>query len=198
MKVILVGNGRDLMGKAIGSLIDEFDIVVRCNNFVTAGFETDLGTRFDWLARRSCSDITLHDYSSVDRVYNFITFCPLSIAMRAVAREIKKVYRDKYYECGVLEAKAIGEAVGLNQPKERCSVGVLAVGYLHDKFDLTITNFDKVAKKYAEEQGQDYKDANPDTHYFAKPPVDSKYHNWDKETDYIYSLIESQKIGILI
>lgn len=45
MKTILVGNGPSLGGSGLGELIDSFDTVVRFNNFVTEGFERDLGSK---------------------------------------------------------------------------------------------------------------------------------------------------------
>lgn len=54
--IILVGNGRSLMGRGIGATIDAFKTVVRFNNFLTAGFEEHVGTRTDWWARNEVDE----------------------------------------------------------------------------------------------------------------------------------------------
>lgn len=42
---ILVGNGASLSGSKLGPKIDAFDEVLRFNDFVTSGFEADVGTK---------------------------------------------------------------------------------------------------------------------------------------------------------
>lgn len=44
--IVLVGNGGSLKGCGKGSVIDDHDYVLRFNNFVTEGFESDVGGRF--------------------------------------------------------------------------------------------------------------------------------------------------------
>jgi len=45
--VVLVGNGRSLLGKANGAIVDGHDVVGRFNFFRTKGFEKDVGQRTD-------------------------------------------------------------------------------------------------------------------------------------------------------
>ena len=45
--VSVVGNAPTEVGSGNGHLIDSSDIVVRCNNFKTAGFEADYGTKHE-------------------------------------------------------------------------------------------------------------------------------------------------------
>lgn len=43
--VVVVGNGPSLIGSGLGKIIDGFDEIVRFNNFVTDGYEDDVGSR---------------------------------------------------------------------------------------------------------------------------------------------------------
>jgi hypothetical protein len=51
--VAVVGNGPQEMGKGTGKEIDSHDLVIRFNNFKTAGYEIDYGTRTDIWARNN-------------------------------------------------------------------------------------------------------------------------------------------------
>jgi hypothetical protein len=46
-EIVLVGNGPSILDKELGSYIDEHEIVVRFNAFVTEGFEKHCGTKAD-------------------------------------------------------------------------------------------------------------------------------------------------------
>lgn len=59
MNIALVGNGRSLLGSNLGSIIDSYDVVVRFNNFVTTGYEVDVGARTDWWVRNHLPE-TVH------------------------------------------------------------------------------------------------------------------------------------------
>lgn len=57
-EIVLVGNGRSLLDRpGLGPRIDAFPVVVRFNNFVTAGFEPFVGGKTDWWARAENADI---------------------------------------------------------------------------------------------------------------------------------------------
>jgi len=45
--IIIVGNSAELLGRGLGEQIDAHDLVVRCNSFITQGFEVDVGRRTD-------------------------------------------------------------------------------------------------------------------------------------------------------
>jgi len=46
-RVIIVGNGKQVLNKTNGSLIDEYDIVVRLNRFRVKNYEAHVGTKTD-------------------------------------------------------------------------------------------------------------------------------------------------------
>jgi hypothetical protein len=187
MSTILVGNGRSLIGSRLGKKIDKFDTVIRMNNFVTEGFETDVGTKFDIHARRSCDDVKYIPDDNV-HVYGFITACDISYGMSVVSRNLLYSYGDRYTEVTLEKCKEIADQVGLKYPQERASVGVLSVAYFVEKFeDITITGFDLIQ--------------NPDTptfkKYWSAPPVDAHYHNFFKEARFLEDLIQKKVISVL-
>lgn len=62
---VVVGNGSSAIGKGLGPLIDSCARIVRCNKFVTEGFESDLGERTtDWVHHIGIQDARIgpHDW----------------------------------------------------------------------------------------------------------------------------------------
>ena len=51
--IILVGNGPSILENEFGSKIDQFDKVVRFNNFEVEGYEKYVGSKCSVLARRA-------------------------------------------------------------------------------------------------------------------------------------------------
>jgi hypothetical protein len=48
-EIVLVGNARSLLERrGLGETIYAFSVVVRFNNFVTAGYEEHVGSKTDW------------------------------------------------------------------------------------------------------------------------------------------------------
>jgi hypothetical protein len=50
-QVMLVGNGRSLLGSGLGKTIDSFPAVMRLNNYCVYGFESDVGTKRTYQCR---------------------------------------------------------------------------------------------------------------------------------------------------
>lgn len=56
--IVLVGNAPSLLRRpGLGAGVDVFPVVVRFNNFVTAGYETFVGAKTSWWARAENADI---------------------------------------------------------------------------------------------------------------------------------------------
>ena len=183
MKILLVGNGKT----AQGCSIDDFDFVCRFNNFQMQGF--DVGTKFNAHCRRSCDDIQLFNPERLDAVYNFITYCPLSGGMKAVASRVHSHYKAKYIEVGLEECKSIAEDVGLIPMTERASVGILAIcHFIKFHSPVYICGFDSVVTD---------KEVHLE-HYYPRKPLDSQHHNWYKEAEYIKGLVKEGVVRCII
>ena len=74
MNSILIGNGKSILGRSLGSKIDDFDNVIRLNNFKIKGFEDDLGKKTTIHARRCCDDV---ENKEGINVVGFITYCSI-------------------------------------------------------------------------------------------------------------------------
>lgn len=60
-KVLLIGNGPSVTQYELGGEIDQFEVVVRFNNFVTEGFEAHVGSKTDvWAVNSVVKDINKH------------------------------------------------------------------------------------------------------------------------------------------
>ena len=49
-KLIIIGNGESVLNKKNGSYIDDFDVVIRCNECIIKGYEDYVGTKTDILS----------------------------------------------------------------------------------------------------------------------------------------------------
>jgi hypothetical protein len=67
-QIILVGNGPSVLNHNIGDSINQFDTVVRFNNFVVHGFEHFVGKKTDVWARNNSNGVNQRDVSSFRQV----------------------------------------------------------------------------------------------------------------------------------
>lgn len=91
--VLVVGNGHSLLGSELGQKIDEFDEVIRINDWKTKGFEKDVGTKADiWIV-----------YDPLKSVVPFITgYQKIGYSIeeiKSVANQIKEIW----YVCWKIE-----------------------------------------------------------------------------------------------
>ena len=87
--IILVGNGPSILENEFGSKIDEFDKVVRFNNFEVEGYEKHVGSKCNILARRACDDVNMWPNEMFEEVVCFVTYCKWTQGMLNVARQVK-------------------------------------------------------------------------------------------------------------
>jgi hypothetical protein len=67
-RVILVGNGPSVLDQRLGPTVDDFDIVVRFNNYQIEGYEAHVGTRTDfWFTvdHRQARQLSSHNLKRV-------------------------------------------------------------------------------------------------------------------------------------
>lgn len=98
-RVAIVGNGPSEMGKGKGAEIDSHDIVIRFNNFATAGFEADYGSKTDIWVRGSGGDDIVDRVDAdqfklivweADYMHFPIHFDNLDIMVRYLAKDRRK------------------------------------------------------------------------------------------------------------
>ena len=183
--IILVGNDPSILENEFGSKIDQFDKVVRFNNFEVEGYEKYVGSKCSVLARRACDDVKMWPNEMFEEVVCFVTYCKWTQGMLNVARQVKGHYEGKCTVVFPHTCASIGREMELDQPhNEWASVGALALGYFTRIYDkVTVCGFDHLVPQNGKVE-----------HYFPKPPKDDKFHNGEKERRFTESLISQNKV----
>jgi hypothetical protein len=175
--VVFVGNSKNVQN--LGYKVDQADYVVRFNNFKTESFEELVGSKWDCCARRSCDDVSLHKLSNHQWILNCITYCDLSVGMSEVAKKLSYYYKDKIVNVPILQCRQYGVDAGLDQPVERCSIGLIAISWFH-------RNRERLGLGSFYLHGFDwFKCAE---HLTGPKPKDPQNHAWEKERSYVLSL----------
>jgi hypothetical protein len=175
MNIILVGNSSNIIGQGLGEQIDQFDIVVRFNNFKIDGYENDVGRKIDWVCYRACDDVKLIKPDQLSRAFFFITYCIHTQGMKKVARQQKSFYGSKGTVVDEIQCLNLAKQMKFKTDlTEWPSIGALAACYF--------STLDELEKIYTVGFGGD-----PTSHYFPKPPKDHQYHNWGKEQQFLNS-----------
>lgn len=173
--ILLVSNSSDILNYKIGDQINQFDKVVRFNNFETKGYEEFVGTKTDWICYRACDDVKLVNPTEIDKAFFFVTWCKWTQGMKPVARQQKAWFGDKGTIVDEIQCFEIAQSMGLkNDLNEWPSTGALALGY-----------FSKIYPNEIMTHGF-YTDTSK--HYFSRPMNDGKYHQWEIEKKFLQSL----------
>ena len=80
--IILIGNSPTILSSKLGSVIDEFDTVVRFNNFVTAGYEESVGSKTDIWAIGASSSVFPRDPNDFEEIWYKSTTPPTKLAAK--------------------------------------------------------------------------------------------------------------------
>lgn len=181
-KLLLISNAAHLLEKERGAAIDNFDgKVCRFNLFEISPYEKYIGSRIDYILQRSCDDIPKRQPNSIEHCFIFITYCNMMNIMRRVSHDYEKWYGNKATVIDIDQTYRTHRKLKL-VGGEKCSIGILAIDYfLTEGYDITLLGFD---------YGESFKPS----HYFKRQPIDSKYHAFNKEAEYINQLREEGKI----
>lgn len=159
MSIVIVGNGRSLLGSKLGNLIDSHDIVVRVNNFRIHGYEEDVGVKRTqhWRAYKIVnSDFpTLSDdgYGEFDEAILW----PIARQASVFNPELK-LYK-KWTEADKEILKLTRDACF--PMKKNPTSGMMAIVYAMQKFDtISICGFDCICNPSLNEYG-----------YYFNPPI---------------------------
>ena len=188
--IALVGNGPSEVGKGKGPEIDAHDIVIRMNNYQTAGFEQDYGYKTDiWI--RGFGGEDLNDYTDkmhylfagITGDYRFIPLYwdfQLDILYRdLVERNITSGYISCDLYSQLSRKTQISPTTGFSS--------------LYTIKSLGCKQLDVYGFSFQQEKSDGYA-----THYFndrdeQEAKERSVYHSWDKESEYIRWFLKNKK-----
>ena len=69
ISAVVVGAGPSILGSNLGETIDNFDVVIRCNNFEIEGFEKDVGKKTDIWAVNTSRSTAPRDYTAFKEIW---------------------------------------------------------------------------------------------------------------------------------
>lgn len=180
MKTIcLVGNGNQVLESHLGKDIDNFDTVVRFNNFQISGYEQQIGTKTDWWSTRICTTIKQRDPKAFTRIFGVCNWCKFLKQIIGIIPSFQVKY-PKIELISFNECKSYSDVFQYNQYKNWLSVGIITLMHLLDEghTPIHIVGFG----------------GDPAQHYFSKPPQDFRYHDFLKEQQYIEGLVADGKV----
>jgi alpha-N-acetylglucosamine transferase len=193
-KVIVIGNSPNVSKYQMGNKIDQFDIVIRVNDFRTIGFEDYVGTKTDYVVTSFATNFKTAEYDSISSSQVMMSLFDKKGQNAYLNNRIERyrlqdvnVLPDRYY-------LDLNTKVGLNGRNMRCSSGTIALSWAIDNYpnyDIFIHGIDLI---------------KTEAHYFKQSDEKTKawkksietYHDFEKEKKYISSLIKSKIVNRLI
>lgn len=193
-KVIVIGNSPNVINYEVGDQIDDFDVVIRVNDFRTIGFEKNVGRKTDKVVTTFATNFKTKEYDSISANQVLMSLFDKKGQTKYLNDRIEKyglykvnVLPDYYY-------LGLNEEVGISGANKRCSSGTIALKWAIDNYpgyDIYIHGIDLIKSN---------------AHYFDQPKdkvnawrksIDI-YHDFDKEKEYINGLLKSNIIKKLI
>ncbi|MFA5599034.1 MAG: glycosyltransferase family 29 protein [Phenylobacterium sp.] len=184
--IIAIGNGPSVIGKGQGGIIDNFDVVLRINNFVIDGFEKDIGTKTSIWARSDSPKVQKLDFSLFDQVL----FClpPNNYKNEIRMTRVKSLLTPNCQIISKVFVFALQKEMAL--PKKKWpSTGAIAIKWLLSKYKkISIIGFDCFAAS-----------KNPPRHYYDSPNSSMKIigHHTVLEKAFINKYVRSKRIEVL-
>ncbi len=184
--IILVGNGPIVCNYDIGDKIDQFDKVVRFNNFETKNYEKHVGTKIDLWSMRVCFTIKYKKLESKPIVVGFINYCKYT---PQIISEHLQPWKGRFVEynpqvIGPEFAQSYSRIFKYDPQNTWFSVGMLTIFMLLGLGvqKLTIHGFG----------------GDPSKHYFDLPPQNYTGHNFRIERKIIEYLHRKGKLEYLV
>ncbi len=189
-RIIIIGNGPSATQGNLGSIIDSYDCIIRINNFVTDGLESQVGSRTDiWVngANQGLNKRTILP----DRILVMIPPSVLEHKGEAIHPRIQKRLGTNKYTMLPLEIMSqMEKTAGIDRP----TTGFFAIYYLYLLgLDITLHGFDFFVGSTA--------------HYFDSPLKrwlkekglirKAAKHDINREKEFVENLIRQGQIKVL-
>lgn len=186
--ILLVGNARSLLERrGLGETIDSFPVVVRFNNFVTAGFEDFVGTKTDWWARNETPEVAPRDepFAKILLRLQGERESTYRAGSETVLPRLQQEHPEVTIE--VIPRSVFTELIETYQFAHAPLTGTLVIAYLLRTYSrVHVCGFDNLS-------------GTPETlrHYYSEGNIIgdwTTYHEPDKEAAYLSSLIRQGRV----
>ncbi|MDH3692266.1 MAG: glycosyltransferase family 29 protein [Gammaproteobacteria bacterium] len=157
-KVIVIGNGASVLERRLGRVVDEFEIVVRINNFRTDSYESHVGSKTSIWARNQMRNIEKRRTDEFEAIWiclpGWVLRGEYSLIWqyrRRFREETVESLRKRYAGCEVVSAETVTSLerrMGADCEK-KCwpSTGLIAIEYAIRRYgSVWIYGFDHFAR----------------------------------------------------
>tara|TARA_A100001388_G_scaffold232342_1_gene184951 strand:- start:32 stop:649 length:618 start_codon:yes stop_codon:yes gene_type:complete len=202
MKIILIGNAEFKKEEKFGSLIDEFEVVVRINRFRLETFEENLGTKTNiWALNRTLpfnrasvpfqfqKEFLVRKKISQDLDYGLmISYMPNGNEYSKVLNSVKQIDNLQLANTMVQSDYVRQKWKTLvKEPFYKPATGIMSILYFIEKFgEVVIHNFDNAETNHYFET----------TAHIASQPQSAK-HIWSFDKKMIDELVKNKKVKYL-
>ena len=196
-KIVIVGNSGEALGSKKGPLVDNCDIVIRMNDFVTKGYENDLGSKTDIIACAFSSLNKICDPQKYPEYYHH------GLVKKVDFWSARKLEGDRARRCYNLLGR-----MDIPQPTtEQWSRAIKGAysGFWRKQLSTGLATIEMAVDFFSDSQIfiHAFDNKKEKTHYFDKEYLDKDYpgdpcgHNWLGEWEYINSYIKLGKLNVL-
>lgn len=202
MKIILIGNAELKQDEKFGSLIDEFEVVVRINRYKVETFEENLGTKTNiWAMNRTLpfnraavpfdfqKEFKVRKKVSKDLEYALmISYMPNDNEYSKVSQLVQKVENLRLADT-ISQSKFVRDKwkILVTQPFYKPATGIVSILYFIEKYgEVYIHNFDNAKTNHYFET----------TSHMISQPQAAK-HIWSFDEKMINELVRENKVKYL-
>lgn len=191
-KILIIGNSPDVIKHEMGKTINDFDLVVRINDFKTDGFEKHVGTKVDYWFTSFSPAIDIRMIDNFKEIFTVNSNWSEDEFNRRIKRLIPNDQANKVSVLSSVDFVKLKNSVGYDSMTKWPTTGILAIYTILKKFknyEVYIHGFSffKESQKYV-------------SHYWneTKKEEFSKHHDHIKEENYVNMLIKKGEIKKLI
>lgn len=193
-KVIVLGNSPLVSNYKVGKSIDQFDIVVRVNDFRINGYEKYVGTKTDFVITSFATNFKTEEYNSIRPSQVMMSLFDKATQVEFLRKRIERYNLDDVNILGDRYYTQLNQELGISGRNKRCSSGTIAIQWALDNYpecEIYVHGIDLTTHS---------------AHYFNQPDstvlswkksIDT-YHSFDREKLYIQNLVDMGAIKKLV
>jgi hypothetical protein len=191
-RVLVIGNSTAILDHDLGKTIDNFDVVIRINDFKIEGFEDKIGTKVNYWSTSFSPAIDIRDVSDFDGIITSNVSQRHSVFMDRILRIVPKTDLNKVNIISDRDLSKLKKEIGYSDAKKWPTTGMLSIWSALNTFkDSEIYihgfNFFKDSGKYV-------------SHYWNETKKEgyTQHHDHVLEEKYVNKLLKRRKIRKLM